>query len=102
LHDHIGFKYLHLCLRRNLTTTLSASQILADAIIPLFPLWLVRKAIYLPTKTFKLFRTNKCLANREGRRAVREKMEIARQGLEPSNDVFSLLRKGIPVVEYIE
>ncbi|KAJ7323211.1 cytochrome P450 [Mycena albidolilacea] len=75
----------------NLATTPSASQILADAIIPLFPLWLVRKAIYLPMKTFKLFRTNKYLANREGQRAVREKMEIARQGLEPSNDVFSLL-----------
>jgi hypothetical protein len=53
-------------------------------------------------KTFKLFRTNKYLANREGQRAVREKMEIARQGLEPSNDVFSLLRKRIPVVEYIK
>ncbi|KAF7368286.1 Cytochrome P450 [Mycena venus] len=72
-------------------STQSKINILAETIVPLFPRWLVHKAIYLPIQTFKLLRTNTYIVHREGQRVVREKMEIGRQGLEPSDDIFSLL-----------
>jgi hypothetical protein len=92
----LPLKHIHLCLRRSLTATQSSSQILADAIGALLPGWLLRLTMHLPTRTFKLLRTQVDLANREGRRAVREKLETARQGLDPGDDVFSLLRQHIP------
>ncbi|KAJ7244503.1 cytochrome P450 [Mycena rebaudengoi] len=87
----LPLKHIHLCLRRSLTASQSASQILADAIGALLPGWLLRLTMHLPTRTFKLLRTQVNLANREGRRAFREKLESARQGLDPGDDVFSLL-----------
>ncbi|KAJ7265820.1 cytochrome P450, partial [Mycena rebaudengoi] len=51
--------------------------------------------MHLPTRTFKLLQTQVNLANREGRRAIREKLEIARQGLDPGDYVFSLLRLSV-------
>ncbi|KAJ7216799.1 cytochrome P450 [Mycena rebaudengoi] len=75
----------------SLTASQSASQILADAIGALLPGWLLRLTMHIPTRTFKLLRTQVNLANREGRRAFREKLESARQGLDPGDDVFSLL-----------
>ncbi|KAF8196306.1 cytochrome P450 [Mycena galopus ATCC 62051] len=72
-------------------STQSKIHILVEKFIPLFPQWLLHKAIYLPIKTFQLFRTNTYVVHREGQRVVREKMEIASQGLEPNEDVFSLL-----------
>ncbi|KAF7375603.1 Cytochrome P450 [Mycena sanguinolenta] len=74
----------------HLSSSQSASQILADAITGFLPRWLRRLAVNLPTKSSKLIRTQASLATREGRRAVREKIEAARQGLDPSDDVYSL------------
>ncbi|KAF7344058.1 Cytochrome P450 [Mycena venus] len=75
----------------HLSSTQSASQILADALTGLLPKWLRRQAVNLPTKSLKLIRTQTSLATKEGRRAVREKIEAKRQGLDPNDDVFSLL-----------
>jgi hypothetical protein len=92
----LAIKNTFIFVRRSLTATQSSSQILADAIGALLPGWLLRLTMHLPTRTFKLLRTQVDLANREGRRAVREKLETARQGLDPGDDVFSLLRQCIP------
>ncbi|KAJ6548578.1 cytochrome P450, partial [Mycena capillaripes] len=69
----------------------SAGQIVADAIGAHLPTWLVRAAVYLPTKTFKTIRTAKYLGNRLGERVVRGKEELARQGLDINHDIFGLL-----------
>ena len=96
LHDRIALKHIDSCLRRHLSSSQSASQILADAITGFLPAWLRRQAVNLPTKSSKLIRTQASLATREGRRAINEKIEAARQGLDPSDDVYSLLCQRIP------
>ncbi|KAJ7136315.1 cytochrome P450 [Mycena crocata] len=69
----------------------SAGQIIADAISSCLPLWLLRTAVYLPTKTFEVVRKESVLANKIGSKIVREKLDVAQQGLEPSNDIYSML-----------
>ncbi|KAJ6548581.1 cytochrome P450 [Mycena capillaripes] len=69
----------------------SAGQIVADAIGAHLPAWLLRAAMYLPTRTFKTIRTAKYLGNRLAERVVRGKEELASQGLDINHDIFGLL-----------
>ncbi|KAJ7480993.1 cytochrome P450 [Mycena latifolia] len=69
----------------------SPVQILADSIGSYFPTWLLGSLIYLPTSAFKTLRTAKFLANKLGRRIVRDKIDASKNGLEINDDVFSLL-----------
>ncbi|KAJ7190727.1 cytochrome P450 [Mycena pura] len=75
----------------HLSSNQSASQILFDAISNLLPGWILRHAVYLPIKHFRVVRTQLHLANREGWRLVREKTEAAKQGLETGGDLYSVL-----------
>jgi len=74
-----------------LTATQSETEVLVDALGVWFPLWLWRAAMYLPTRTFKSFSKQKYLANQIGRRIVKDRLDSARQGLEATDDLFSLL-----------
>ncbi|KAJ7926966.1 cytochrome P450 [Mycena leptocephala] len=74
-----------------LAATQSKSEILVDALGVWFPLRLWRAAMYLPIPTFKMFREHKYLANQIGRRAVEDRLNATRQGLETTDDLFSLL-----------
>ncbi|KAJ7091293.1 cytochrome P450 [Mycena crocata] len=74
-----------------LASSLSASQILGDALGSRLPTWILDAAVRLPTASFKTLRRERELANRLGRKIAREKLEAAKQGLEPDHDVYSLL-----------
>jgi hypothetical protein len=76
---------------RTLASNQSAAQILADAVAVRLPKWVLRAATGLPTETFNIIRTAKSLANRLGERIIREKMDVARQGLAVETDVFDML-----------
>ncbi|KAJ7926961.1 cytochrome P450 [Mycena leptocephala] len=69
----------------------SAGQFLADAIGVRLPAWLLRAAIYLPTKTFNTVRRAKYLANQLGERVVQNKKDTAQRGLDIDRDVFGVL-----------
>ncbi|KAJ7203868.1 hypothetical protein GGX14DRAFT_398618 [Mycena pura] len=74
----------------NLSSIQSASQILFDAIsnVNLQCLgWILRHAVHLQIKHFRVVRTQLHLANREGWRLAREKTEAAKQGLEAGGDL---------------
>jgi hypothetical protein len=51
----------------------------------------LRAATGLPTETFNIIRTAKSLANQLGEKIVREKMDVARQGLAVETDAFDML-----------
>ena len=55
------------------------------------PKWVWRAAIHVPTTTFKVIRRAKDLTSRLGEKIVREKMDLARQGLEINMDVCGKL-----------
>jgi hypothetical protein len=55
------------------------------------PAWLLRAAIYLPTKTFNTVRRAKYLANQLGERVVQDKKDTAQRGLDIDRDVFGVL-----------
>ncbi|KAJ7479483.1 cytochrome P450 [Mycena latifolia] len=74
-----------------LSASQSKAQILADAIGANFPAWFWRAVMYLPTKSFKVIRKERYLADRIGHQIVQEKVEAARQGLDINNDFFGLL-----------
>ncbi|KAJ7841213.1 cytochrome P450 [Mycena olivaceomarginata] len=74
-----------------LASNQSAAQILADAVAVRLPKWVLRAATGLPTETFNIIRTAKSLANRLGERIIREKMNVARQGLAVETDAFDML-----------
>ncbi|KAJ7196434.1 cytochrome P450 [Mycena pura] len=75
----------------HISSSQSTGQVLGGAICALLPQWFLHRAIYLPTKTFRACRTQLYLANREGRRIVREKTEAARLGLETDGDLYGVL-----------
>ncbi|KAJ6557041.1 cytochrome P450 [Mycena vulgaris] len=74
-----------------LASSVSAAQILANALGALLPTSVFNAAIYLPTSAFRAVRKAKHLAEDLGRRVVREKMDAARQGLETDSDVYAQL-----------
>ncbi|KAJ6546674.1 cytochrome P450 [Mycena vulgaris] len=74
-----------------LASSVSAAQILANALGALLPTSVFNAAIYLPTSAFRAVRKAKYLAEDLGRRVVREKMAAARQGLEIDSDVYGQL-----------
>ncbi|KAJ7196418.1 cytochrome P450 [Mycena pura] len=75
----------------HISSSQSTGQVLGGAICALLPQWFLHRAIYLPTKTFRACRTQLYLANREGRRLVREKTDAARLGLETDGDLYGVL-----------
>ncbi|KAJ7838916.1 cytochrome P450 [Mycena olivaceomarginata] len=75
-----------------LASNQSAAQILADAVSVRLPKWVLRAATGLPTETFNIIRTAKSLANQLGEKVIREKMDVARQGLAVGTDAFDMLR----------
>ncbi|KAJ7182402.1 cytochrome P450 [Mycena crocata] len=75
----------------NTSSSQSATQILSDAIGSYFPPCVLAAATYLPTRIFKIVRKEKYLAGKLGSQLVREKLDVARKGLERNNDVFSML-----------
>ncbi|KAJ7107696.1 cytochrome P450 [Mycena epipterygia] len=90
--DHLGEEFIMNNTRiLALSSTQSAGQILAGAIVSWLPLWFLRTAIYLPTAVFKVLRQAKSVAKRLGDQIVREKLQAAKQGLEMNSDVYSLL-----------
>ncbi|KAJ6557025.1 cytochrome P450 [Mycena vulgaris] len=74
-----------------LASSISAAQILANALGALLPTSVFNAAIYLPTTAFRAVRKARYLAEDLGRRVVREKMDAARQGLEIDSDVYGQL-----------
>ncbi|KAJ7865046.1 cytochrome P450 [Mycena olivaceomarginata] len=69
----------------------TAGQILADAIGVYLPKWLLRVAMHLPTKTFKAARKTIRLARQIGAQVIREKQDLAQQGVDINGDVFGTL-----------
>ncbi|KAF7349931.1 Cytochrome P450 [Mycena venus] len=79
-----------------LTASQSETHILADAIGSYLPAWFWRAAIYLPTTGAVVARKQRFFAKLVGGRIVQEKIDVARQGLEMNNDLFSLLLSSNP------
>ncbi|KAJ7106646.1 cytochrome P450 [Mycena epipterygia] len=98
--DHLGEEFIMNNIQIvAMSSTQSATQILADAIAERLPVWLLRAAIYLPTAAFKALRQANHVAKQLGDQIVREKLQEAEQGLEMemNTDVYSLLRACRPL-----
>ncbi|KAJ7106642.1 cytochrome P450 [Mycena epipterygia] len=81
--DHLSEEFSMNIMRMvAMSSTQSATQILADAIAEWLPVWLLRTAIYLPTAAFKALRQANHVAKQLGDQIVREKLQEAKQGLE--------------------
>ncbi|KAF8210037.1 cytochrome P450 [Mycena galopus ATCC 62051] len=78
-----------------IVSSLSAANILADAIGASLPSWVLMAASYLPTSAFAVLWKTRFLAKELGSRIIRDKMDAARKGLDIDNDIYgSLLAAG--------
>ncbi|KAF7328879.1 Cytochrome P450 [Mycena venus] len=74
-----------------ITSSLSATHILADAIGASLPSWVLTAASYLPTSAFTVLRKTRFLSKQLGSRIIRDKMDAARKGLDVDNDIYGSL-----------
>ncbi|KAF7336154.1 Cytochrome P450 [Mycena venus] len=74
-----------------LASSLSSTQIIANAIGSRLPKMVWRAAVHLPTATFKVLRAVKSLARQIGRQAVADKLAAIQQGANARTDVFGML-----------
>ncbi|KAJ7926353.1 cytochrome P450 [Mycena leptocephala] len=74
-----------------LVSSLSATNILADAIGSRLPSWVLMAASYLPTSAFAVLRKTRFLTKQLGSRIIRDKMDAARKGLDIDNDIYGSL-----------
>jgi hypothetical protein len=76
-----------------IVSSLSATNILADAIGARLPSWVLMAASYLPTSAFAVLWKTRFLAKQLGSRIIRDKMDAARKGLDIDNDIYGSLRE---------
>ncbi|KAJ7732225.1 cytochrome P450 [Mycena maculata] len=74
-----------------LSASQSRAQVLADGIGSYIPFWVFRMVARLPTTAFKAVHRVSYLGTQLGRKVVREKMNVVRQGLAADRDVYSFL-----------
>jgi hypothetical protein len=76
-----------------IASSLSATNLLADAIGARLPSWVLMAASHLPTSAFTVLWKTRFLAKRLGSRIIRDKMDAARKGLDIDNDIYGSLRE---------
>ncbi|KAJ7926341.1 cytochrome P450 [Mycena leptocephala] len=74
-----------------IVSSLSATNILADAIGARLPSWVLMAASHLPTSAFAVLWKTRFLAKQLGSRIIRDKMDAARKGLDIDNDIYGSL-----------
>ncbi|KAJ7250349.1 cytochrome P450 [Mycena rebaudengoi] len=69
----------------------SSAHLIGDAMIPYIPRFLIRAAIQLPSKGFRVIRNAKTLTLELGTRLVNERLGALQEGLELNDDIYSSL-----------